>query len=88
MSSIAGTIENSSFGQRVFGPEPVQQILHAAVRALSRRRTGRALAGLSDHALRDIGVRRGEIDSIAECLAGGRPDATCVQRPRHNQAWL
>jgi len=88
MNSIAATFGSFSPAQSVPGKGLVQRTVHAAVRAMSRRRTERALAGLSDHALKDIGIRRGEIDSIAAFLAGGRFDATRIPRPRHNHAWL
>ena len=57
-----------------------QWIIRAAVRALYRYRTRRALAQLSDHMLKDIGVRRCEINSIAQVVAEGGWDDTRVHR--------
>jgi len=39
------------------------------LRALRRRRTARELQGLSDHMLRDVGLRRDQIDCVAKQLA-------------------
>jgi hypothetical protein len=52
-----------------------------------RRRTRRALGRLSDHMLKDIGVRRSEIDSIADSLASGHRDATRTLRT-HVGFWI
>jgi uncharacterized protein YjiS (DUF1127 family) len=43
-------------------------------------RQRRELNQLSDHLLKDIGLSRADIDSIAKHLADGRSDAT--RRPR------
>ncbi len=70
----------------------IKQALVAPVkRALRRRRTINELKGLSDHCLEDIGVRRGEIETLAGRLtAEGEPAKparpSLIERLRRNWA--
>jgi uncharacterized protein YjiS (DUF1127 family) len=87
MTILSGTVAETSIARPAHGPGLLQRALHAAARAIRRQRTQRALGQLSDHALRDIGLRRCEIDSIADSLAEGRWDATRVLRG-HFGFWI
>lgn len=59
----------------------------AVIRAVRRQQTRRALSQLSERALQDIGLRRGEINSIARSVAEDRPDVTRIA-PRLNDLCL
>jgi len=59
----------------------------AITRAIASRQTRRELSRLSDRTLQDIGLRRGEIDSIAQAVAEARRDATRMA-PRLNDPCL
>lgn len=62
------------------GPGLFRRVLRAGATFLRRRRTRRGLAELSDRTLKDIGLRRCEIDSIADTVAGGGWDMTRMPR--------
>ena len=47
----------------------VERVLHAVSAWRSARATEKALAGLTDKQLRDIGLNRGDIVDVAEALA-------------------
>jgi len=49
--------------------ERLAGLARAPLRALRRRRTARDLHALSDHMLRDVGLRRDQIDCVAKQLA-------------------
>lgn len=87
MTILAGTVAGASIAHPAHGPGLLQRALHAAARTMRRQRTQRALAQLSDHALRDIGLRRCEIDSIANSVADGRWDTTRMLRG-HFGFWI
>ena len=69
------------------GSGALQRAIHAVARTMRRRRTQRALGQLSDYALRDIGVRRSEIDSLADALASRQWDTTRIARG-HAGYWI
>jgi len=82
MTIIAGIYADASYARTSPGSGLVRRAFHAAMRTMRRQRTQRALGRLSDHMLKDIGVRRSEIDSIADTLASGHWDATRIPRGR------
>jgi uncharacterized protein YjiS (DUF1127 family) len=86
MSSISGALSGPFFPQ--FGPLTgfLRQSIASIAQALRRRQTQRALYDLSDPVLKDIGVRRCEIDSVAQSLASGTWDDTRI--PRGLNTWL
>lgn len=49
--------------------ERLVSLARGPLRALRRRRTARELQSLSDHMLRDVGLRRDQIDCVAKQLA-------------------
>jgi len=49
--------------------EHLANLARVSLRALRRRRTARELHALSDHMLRDVGLRRDQIDCVAKQLA-------------------
>jgi len=87
MTIIAGALADASIGRSGLAAGLLQRTIQAAGGAIRRQRTRRALARLSDHTLKDIGLRRSEIDSIAESAAAGRRDVT--RNPnRHFDFWI
>ncbi len=54
---------------------PVRGLIEALRRARRERETYRALSRLNDHQLRDIGISRSEIGSIAQAVAVEPPEA-------------
>lgn len=58
----------------------VRRVLRAGATFLRLRRNRRGLAELSDRTLKDIGLRRCEIDSIADTVADGGWDMTRMPR--------
>jgi len=82
MTTIAGIYADASHARCSPSSGLVRWAIHAATRTMRRQRTQRALSRLSDHMLKDIGLRRSEIDSIADSLASDRWDATRIPRGR------
>ncbi len=82
MTTIAGIYADASYARSRPGSGLVERTIRAAMRIMRRHRTQRALGRLSDHMLKDIGVRRTEIDSIADSLASGNWDSTRIPRGR------
>jgi uncharacterized protein YjiS (DUF1127 family) len=80
MTIIEATLADAPYARPASGV--LQRAIHAVARTMRRRRTQRALGRLSDYALRDIGVRRSEIDSLADSLANGHWDTTRIARGR------
>lgn len=87
MTIIAGIYADASYARSRPGSGLVDRVIHAAKRITRRQRTQRALGRLSDHMLKDIGVRRSEIDSIAASLASGNWDSTRIPRG-HASFWI
>ncbi len=50
---------------------PFRRFIEAVRRVRRERETYQALSRLSDHMLKDIGIHRSEIDSIAHSMAAG-----------------
>lgn len=84
MTTIARTLNRAPTSRSGLAAETLQRAVHAVRQAVRLRRTSRALNRLSDGALKDIGLRRGEIDSIAQAVAEGRPDPTRIVRGHKN----
>lgn len=84
MTTIARALNGAPITLPGLAAEALQRAIHAARQAARRRRTRRALNRLSDRALADIGLRRGEIDSVAQTLAEGRPDPSRIVRGHNN----
>lgn len=80
MTTIAGTFTDTTYARPTPGWGLFQRVIAAVARTSRRQRTQRALAQLSDHTLTDIGLRRCDIDSIAEAVASGRRDTTRIPR--------
>lgn len=58
----------------------LQRPFQAAVRYFRIQRGRHALGRLSDHTLKDIGLRRCDIDSVVRSLVDETPDATRLWR--------
>lgn len=84
MTTIAGTFTDAPYARPASARGLLQRAMDAVARTWQRQRTQRALAQLSDHTLKDIGLRRCEIDSIAELLASGGWDSTRIPRAHVN----
>lgn len=84
MTTISRALNGPPIAQPGFAAEALQRAIHAARQAIRRRRTQQALNRLSNHTLKDIGLRRCEIDSIAQALADGHPDPTRIGRGHNN----
>jgi uncharacterized protein YjiS (DUF1127 family) len=84
MTTIARALNGALIAQPGFAARPLQRAIQAARRAMRGHQTHQALNQLSDHALKDIGLRRCEIDSIAQALAEGHPDPTRIGRGHNN----
>jgi len=80
MTIIEATFADAPFARP--GAGALQRVIQAVARTTRRRRTQRALGQLSDHALKDIGMRRSEIDSLADSLASGHWDTSRIARGR------
>ena len=81
---IARALNGAPIALPGLAAEALQRAIHAVRHTVRRRRTQHALNRLSDHVLQDIGLRRGEIDSIARALAEGHPDPTRIARGHNN----
>lgn len=58
----------------------LQKPFQAAIRYFRIQRGRHALGRLSDHTLKDIGLRRCDIDSVVRSLVDETPDTTRVWR--------
>ena len=87
MTTITRALNGAPIPLPGFAAETLQRAIHAARQTIRRYRTRRALNRLSDRALQDIGLRRGEIDSVAQALAEGHRDPTRIARG-HNNLYL
>jgi uncharacterized protein YjiS (DUF1127 family) len=85
MTIIEATFADAPFARP--GTGALQRVIKVVARTMRRRRTQRALGRLSDHALKDIGVRRSEIDSLADSLASGHRDTSRIARG-HPTHWI
>lgn len=85
MTFIEATLADAPYVRPASGV--LQRTIDAVARTMRRRRTQRALDQLSDHALKDIGVRRSEIDSLADSLASGHWDTSRIHRG-HPVYWI
>jgi uncharacterized protein YjiS (DUF1127 family) len=80
MTTIARALNGAPITRPGFAAAPLQSAVLAIRRAVCRRGTRRALGRLSDHTLKDIGLHRSEIDSLARALADRQPDPTRAYR--------
>lgn len=80
MTNFAGTLEESSRSRAGLWTRWFSRAADAMVRASRRRQAQRALSQLSDATLKDIGLRRCDIDSVAQAFAEGQPDPTRIRR--------
>lgn len=87
MTTISRALNDAPIVLPGLAAASLQRAFQAARQALRGQRTRRALNRLPDHALKDIGLRRCEIDSIAQALAEGRRDETRIV-PRNVRFWI
>ena len=79
MTNFTGTLDVPSNAQAGFWPGLYARAIDAVARSVRRREARRALGALSDATLKDIGLSRGDIDSVAEAIANGETDPTRIR---------